>query len=309
MIAAHRKAFNKRFNEEEYKNLLQDLENRFATVPGFRIAETPVFISRELKQRLFDATTDIMKVINRSDFKELTQGAFYNDEIIVPNEDEHPKFIQMDFGICQDENGDPTPKLIELSDTAFGSVVALRASDGFFIPAPFLVAHIPNIGEQQRLAGFLDCVMTEQSHPGFGANAAKYHMAHYYFVHLARMAKDPIGKPTAAQKLMARFANLMEQDFATGNGLSDYADKLGVTTTHLTRVSQMLNECTASQMLQDRILAEARILLSATDRPVAQISSGLGFTSAAYFTRLFSQKSGMAPTDFRHQIQRALRGS
>ena len=32
----------------------------------------------------------------------------------VPNEDEHSKFIQFDFGICLDENGELTPKLIEL---------------------------------------------------------------------------------------------------------------------------------------------------------------------------------------------------
>jgi hypothetical protein len=114
MIKAYRKAYIEEFTEEKYKTLLDDLTQRFGEAPGFRVAETPIFIPHKLRQRLFDASADIMKVINRPDFKELTQGAFYNDEIIVPNEDDHPKFIQLDFGICLDEQGELTPKLIEL---------------------------------------------------------------------------------------------------------------------------------------------------------------------------------------------------
>ncbi|WP_297704463.1 hypothetical protein [uncultured Eudoraea sp.] len=114
MIKEYRKAYIEEFTQEKYQALMDDLKQRFGTVPGFKVAETPIFIPHKLRQRLFDATADIMKVINRPDFKELTQGAFYNDEIIVPNEDDHPKFIQMDFGICLDEQGELTPKLIEL---------------------------------------------------------------------------------------------------------------------------------------------------------------------------------------------------
>jgi hypothetical protein len=36
------------------------------------------------------------------------------ESLKVPAEDEHPQFLQMDFGICLDENGDLHPQLIEL---------------------------------------------------------------------------------------------------------------------------------------------------------------------------------------------------
>jgi AraC family transcriptional activator of pobA len=201
-----------------------------------------------------------------------------------------------------------TPKHIEVSGTSFGSVIALRASEDFEMPAPVLVARVPNIGEQQKLAGFMDYVVTEGTRPAFGANAAQYHLAHYYFVHLARLAKTVVSKPSAAQRLMARFVRLLEQDFTTGKSLSDYAATLNVTTTHLTRVCQQLNEKSAMQLIQDRVLAEAKLLLATTQRPVVDISESLGFASPAYFTRLFSQKTGLAPTDFRRSnrpIQRS----
>lgn len=114
MIPKYRKAFNENFTQEAYDALLKETNEMFNYVPKFKIAETPVFIPNQLRERLIEACNDIMKVINQPNFKALTEGAFFDETMRVPNEDEHSKFIQFDFGICLDDNGDPTPKLIEL---------------------------------------------------------------------------------------------------------------------------------------------------------------------------------------------------
>ena len=114
MVPKYRKAFNEQFTQEKYEAFLNETIQKFNHTPKFKIAETPVFIPNQLKERLIEACNDIMKVINQSNFKELTEGAFFDDKMRVPNEDEHSKFIQFDFGICLDEEGNPTPKLIEL---------------------------------------------------------------------------------------------------------------------------------------------------------------------------------------------------
>lgn len=114
MIATLRKAFNAQFSEEKYAGMLADIIAQFDYTPKFKIAETPVFIPKELKKKLVEACEDIMKVIDQPNFKELTEGAFFKDSMKVPNEDDHSKFIQLDFGVCLDENGNLTPKLIEL---------------------------------------------------------------------------------------------------------------------------------------------------------------------------------------------------
>ena len=114
MVEKYRKAFNKDFKEETYQALLNSINQKFDYTTPFKIAETPIFIPNTLKKRLVDACNDIMSVINQPNFKALTEGAFFDAEIRVPNEDEHSKFIQLDFGICLDESGNPTPKLIEL---------------------------------------------------------------------------------------------------------------------------------------------------------------------------------------------------
>jgi len=114
MISNYRKAYNQNFSEEKYNSFLDDIAKRFAHKPKFKIAETPVFIPKGLKRKLKQACKEIMQVIDKDNFKSLTDAAFFNDEMIVPNENDKPKFIQLDFGVCEDDNGDIVPKLIEL---------------------------------------------------------------------------------------------------------------------------------------------------------------------------------------------------
>jgi hypothetical protein len=114
MIDKNRKLYNEQFTEEKYQVFLQDIINQFQDVPKFKISETPAFIPKELKNKLIEACAEIMATINQPNFKELTKGAFFDKNTIVPNEDENAKFIQLDFGICKDENGALVPKLIEL---------------------------------------------------------------------------------------------------------------------------------------------------------------------------------------------------
>lgn len=114
MITANRKAFNAQFTEEKYQNLLNDIVETYKYKPAFKVCETPAFIPKQLKDRLLTACDDIMKVINQPNFKELTEGAFVDKAMKVPNEDAQSKFIQLDFGICLDDEGNLTPKLIEL---------------------------------------------------------------------------------------------------------------------------------------------------------------------------------------------------
>ncbi len=114
MIERYREVFNRNFSKAKYEAFLEDIALEFNYKPPFRIAETPVFIPRQLKQRLLRACEDIFSVLNRPDFKELTRDAIKHPTLKVPSEDYDCRFLQFDFGVCLDENGEPTPQLIEL---------------------------------------------------------------------------------------------------------------------------------------------------------------------------------------------------
>ena len=52
MIPSIRNHFNQQFTEQKYKAFLEELYTRFGHEIEFRIAETPVFIPKDLNQKL-----------------------------------------------------------------------------------------------------------------------------------------------------------------------------------------------------------------------------------------------------------------
>ena len=113
MNPSARKTYNENFTEEKYQKFLAELNAGLDEPIAFRVAETPVFLTEDFRDRLLAAGRDIIDVILQPDFKQLTERAI-PDKWRVPNENDHPHFIALDFGVCSDEKGNIVPKLIEL---------------------------------------------------------------------------------------------------------------------------------------------------------------------------------------------------
>lgn len=113
MVPAIRKHFNESFTIEKYHAYLNELNSKHPGAIEFRVAETPVFINRDFKTKLLSACESIVDVITQFNFKTLSSHAI-PDEVRVPNENAHTHFIAFDFGICQNEQGELEPQLIEM---------------------------------------------------------------------------------------------------------------------------------------------------------------------------------------------------
>lgn len=113
-------------------------------------------------------------------------------------------------------------------------------------------------------------------------------------------------RQSAAQRLAARYAALLERDYRSNRAVADYAAALGVTPTHLSRSCRAACGKSAHQILEDRILFEARRLLSETRMPIKDVAERLGFNSPGYFTRAFQKTAGLTPSAFRRKPAAAL---
>lgn len=113
MVPSIRKQFNDSFTELKYQEYLTSLNEKFKGAIEFRVAETPVFIDRTFKEKILSACESIVDVIIKPDFIELTNQAI-PENVKVPNENSHTHFIAFDFGICENEEGDLEPQLIEM---------------------------------------------------------------------------------------------------------------------------------------------------------------------------------------------------
>ncbi|WP_461450595.1 hypothetical protein [Mucilaginibacter sp.] len=113
MIPSTRQSFNQNFSEEKYQQFLKKLNTTTSAKIDFRVAETPVFLTDDFKDKLINAGDEIIQTILQPDFKHLTERSI-PDKWRVANENGHPHFIALDFGVCKDSQGDIVPKLIEL---------------------------------------------------------------------------------------------------------------------------------------------------------------------------------------------------
>jgi AraC family transcriptional activator of pobA len=104
-------------------------------------------------------------------------------------------------------------------------------------------------------------------------------------------------------RLHAPFRELVEREYRAQRPVAWYADQLGVTVGRLNRSCQTLTGRSAFEIITDRVVLEARRLLTYTVLPVTTISYDLGFNDAAYFYRFFQRQVGVSPGEFRRSLR------
>lgn len=119
-----RKAYNDSYTEEAYEAMVHKLVDGWERPCPFRICETPLFMDAAFTQKLVTACEDIVDVIVRPDFKQVTERAI-PQEWKVANENDHPHFIAIDFALTKGKDGTYEPQLIELQ--GFPSLYGFQA--------------------------------------------------------------------------------------------------------------------------------------------------------------------------------------
>jgi hypothetical protein len=113
MIVSQRKKYNNAFTKEKYAHYMSDLQHIFPGQLDFRVAETPLFISKDFEKKMLDACESIIDVIKTPQYKKDADAAI-PPGLNVPGENEFPHCIAFDFGICSNEKNELEPQLIEM---------------------------------------------------------------------------------------------------------------------------------------------------------------------------------------------------
>jgi hypothetical protein len=124
MISSLRREFNSRFTPEKYQALLKTLEERCGTPVKFRVSETPCFFPAKLLQEMSMAGEELVRQLVDSPEYHAKSSESIPPDFKVPNEDAHPLFVQVDFGLVRSPDGTLQPKLVELQ--AFPSLYAYQ---------------------------------------------------------------------------------------------------------------------------------------------------------------------------------------
>ena len=122
MHSHFRRCFNQAFSKGLYQSFMEELSRRVGTRIDFRVAETPVFIPDDLRERLVLAARGILAQLCDPARLEAMKKAI-PPELDTPGMSGLPSFAQIDFAAVRAPDGTLVPRLIELQ--GFPSLTAL----------------------------------------------------------------------------------------------------------------------------------------------------------------------------------------
>ena len=97
-----------------------------------------------------------------------------------------------------------------------------------------------------------------------------------------------------------KFIELLEKNFKRHLSINDYAGQLSLSSKQFTRLIQNITNQNVSDVIKNRLVLEAKRLLTCTDLNINQISYELGFEDSAYFARFFRRETQQSPTEFKN---------
>lgn len=112
----------------------------------------------------------------------------------------------------------------------------------------------------------------------------------------------------ASHRISILFLELLERQFPIEDArqrvhfrsASDFASQLSVHVNHLSRAIKQTTQKTTSQIIAERLLQEAKILLVQTDWNISEIAFALGFTEVSHFNNFFKRHLDLNPSQFRN---------
>ena len=115
----------------------------------------------------------------------------------------------------------------------------------------------------------------------------------------------------ASRRITTLFLELLERQFPIDENhttikvrsASDFATQLNVHVNHLNRALKETTHKTTSQIIADRILKEAKNLLTNSYMNISQIAFALGFNEATHFNNFFKRQTQVSPSAFRKSIK------
>ncbi len=99
-----------------------------------------------------------------------------------------------------------------------------------------------------------------------------------------------------------QFRELLERQYKDGLTVSEYANKLHISTKTLTTITKSVTSKSPSELISKRVILEAQRLLSFTSLKVNKIGYRLGFEDASYFVKYFKRHLKRSPSEYRNLI-------
>jgi AraC-like DNA-binding protein len=121
-----------------------------------------------------------------------------------------------------------------------------------------------------------------------------------------KMEQQPLaavaGKESKEHHILQKLKDAIEENFRAKHSPGDYAAMLYVTTKTLAKVSKSHYNKTISNIINERIIIEAKRELYLTNKAVKEIAYELGYEDEYYFSRFFKVNTNVSPQKYRETV-------
>lgn len=118
------------------------------------------------------------------------------------------------------------------------------------------------------------------------------------------LENDQIMLQTSEHDFFRNFSRLVEIHFREKHAVADYADLMNLAPKTLSHKFKKLNLENPNEIIKNRIILETKRLLYYTDLSIKEIAYQLGYEDPGYFNRMFAQKLGNTPANFRKEFKK-----
>ena len=113
---------------------------------------------------------------------------------------------------------------------------------------------------------------------------------------------EPLNQQPYSRKdqIFFNFMELVSLNCKKERGIEFYADKLCISSRHLSSICKELYGQTAKKCIDEQIIIYVQALLNTTTLTVAQIADEYNFPNASFFTKFFKEHTGITPKEYRN---------
>ena len=142
--------------------------------------------------------------------------------------------------------------------------------------------------------------------PAYKGDIVKGYLMVAIGVFLDATKKMPLGNDInfenrREQELYIQFMDDLQLFAGKERTVSFYADRCCVSPKYFSKMIHSASGKTPLQLIRERVIIEAKILLNSTDMSVQQIADALNFPNDSFFCRYFRQETQMSPTRYREE--------
>lgn len=164
---------------------------------------------------------------------------------------------------------------------------------------------LPQGEELQRITGLFTLLIDEYRMGRLYQSASLESLTDLIYIELARLYdRDNCHKRQSGihYEKVVKLRKLIDLHFREKKSPGQYADMLHMTTRHLSRICNEVMACSTSDLITERIILEAKRLLTHAEVTIGEVASRLGYDDYSYFIRLFKKHTGQSPRAFQKSV-------